>query len=81
MPCSQRISALFENVAGGLADEVATLAGQLRKEVAAVTRGVEEARAKDLVRLRAGSTHLHWVRQLDDDRCTHIHSEPHFALN
>ncbi|KAG2490275.1 hypothetical protein HYH03_011227 [Edaphochlamys debaryana] len=43
---SQRVSALFENVAGGLADEVAALAGQLRSEVAGVGREVEEAAAK-----------------------------------
>ncbi|KXZ43812.1 hypothetical protein GPECTOR_80g172 [Gonium pectorale] len=40
---SQRISSLFEGVAQGLADEVSTLVGQLRSEVAAVARSVDEA--------------------------------------
>ncbi|GLI68481.1 hypothetical protein VaNZ11_012907 [Volvox africanus] len=44
---SQRISSLFEGVAQGLADEVATLVTQLRAEVAGVTRSAEEARVKD----------------------------------
>ncbi len=75
MPRSQRISALFENVAEGLADEVATLAGQLRKEVAAVARGVEEARAKDLVRLSTANYHV------DDLLEWQLYSDAHAALH
>ncbi|EFJ40755.1 hypothetical protein VOLCADRAFT_108021 [Volvox carteri f. nagariensis] len=44
---SLRVSTLFEGVAQGLADEVATLVGQLRTEVAGTTRNAEDMRVKD----------------------------------
>ncbi|KAG2447417.1 hypothetical protein HYH02_007744 [Chlamydomonas schloesseri] len=45
---SQRVSGLFEGMAGNLADEVAALTGQLRSEVAAVAKDTAAAREKDL---------------------------------
>ncbi|GLC44469.1 hypothetical protein PLESTM_001603300 [Pleodorina starrii] len=61
---SQRISSLFEGVAQGLADEVATLVTQLRAEVAGVARSTEESRSKDKVLRESLRAEMESIRQV-----------------
>ncbi|GIL67719.1 hypothetical protein Vafri_21046 [Volvox africanus] len=61
---SQRISSLFEGVAQGLADEVATLVTQLRAEVGGVTRSAEEARVKDKMHQDHLKAEMEGIRQI-----------------
>ncbi|GFR52020.1 hypothetical protein Agub_g14444 [Astrephomene gubernaculifera] len=61
---SQRISALFESIAQGLADEVAAVVGQMRAELATVTRDAAAAQAKDQALHDTIRSEMDVVRQL-----------------